>query len=335
MAMKRYFGEIAGCRKLPSKDVLISFKTEAEAQKARTIKNAQELFGVEAKVTKWHDAKRTFAIYGYPTSVSEEELTHYAKTELNIELKICNVLNPKSEKTTIFVEASEQCDFEALSKLKYFNLGYERCLIAKVRQKILRQCKKCFGFDHTAKNCTNESSCRICTGAHNEKECPEKIAKCKNCSGKHASDSKICPSFIAYRKRKLHASNKNRFSSLFIEENEREKKLQKDGTPFPYGYPLKQKRKKSKIHVPTVENSAGANSQGDNKHSNEEHEQARKNLLKSKQSENNFEKLMEMLYEQNKNILNMMSMMMTTLTTLVNSLNQKNASQNNRIPSSF
>ncbi|MES1922836.1 hypothetical protein MHBO_004363 [Bonamia ostreae] len=184
-----------------------------------------------------------------------------------------------------------------------------------------------------------EATCRVCSSCHLETDCPEKVRKCKNCSGEHTADSKLCPSFIAYKKRKIKTVGRNRFAALETKENMNSDKvdeLQKDGTPFPYGYPMKQTRKKlKKIHMPKNNYSDVLKANKQRKFSEEDHEQAKERLEESKNKDSKFEKMIELIVEQNKNVMNVLTMMMTTLTTLVNNLNQKNAGNNNPMPSSF
>ena len=63
----------------------------------------------------------------------------------------------------------------------------------KKRTKFIR-CYKCQRFGHIAKLCKLEERCVKCGTKHNEEtRC---ITKCANCSGDHAADSRICPTFI-------------------------------------------------------------------------------------------------------------------------------------------
>ncbi|MES1922189.1 hypothetical protein MHBO_003703, partial [Bonamia ostreae] len=189
-AMEKIFGKVAGCYKLPSNDVLVSFHSQAEAAEALNKQNEALFLGDNCMLEKWHDAKRTFAIYGYHTSVTEKEFTDYMTKESKLNVKIVKVLSPTSKRSTIFVEALNKDTYFSLMNTRTIKVGFERYSIAKVRKKKIKQCRRCYGFDHTAKTCSQESICRHCSACHKEDDCPEKSKKCKNCSGSHSADSR-------------------------------------------------------------------------------------------------------------------------------------------------
>ena len=58
----------------------------------------------------------------------------------------------------------------------------------------LRQCYKCFLYDHYSNECVlTHGLCSICGRVHNFRDCPTpNNPKCKNCNGKHVSVSKDC-----------------------------------------------------------------------------------------------------------------------------------------------
>ena len=59
----------------------------------------------------------------------------------------------------------------------------------------VRQCFRCFSFDHYSNACTAETpACSICAGSHKYLECTDKDkVKCYLCGGKHYAISPSCP----------------------------------------------------------------------------------------------------------------------------------------------
>ena len=56
----------------------------------------------------------------------------------------------------------------------------------------VRQCFKCWGFDHNAASCKGEEICIICAATdHKARDCSN-TPKCANCSGPHAANDRSC-----------------------------------------------------------------------------------------------------------------------------------------------
>jgi len=65
----------------------------------------------------------------------------------------------------------------------------------KKNTKLIPQCKKCQGFNHTQKYCRRETRCVKCAGKHDSKDCKEirsNPAKCINCKGHHPANYRGC-----------------------------------------------------------------------------------------------------------------------------------------------
>lgn len=57
----------------------------------------------------------------------------------------------------------------------------------------IRQCFKCWGFNHNAKDCINQETCPTCgERGHQDKSCPKTI-NCCNCKGDHTATDPSCP----------------------------------------------------------------------------------------------------------------------------------------------
>lgn len=65
----------------------------------------------------------------------------------------------------------------------------------KKNSRLIPQCKKCQGYNHTQKYCGREVRCVKCAGKHDAKACPENRnnpAKCVNCKGQHPANYRGC-----------------------------------------------------------------------------------------------------------------------------------------------
>lgn len=75
-------------------------------------------------------------------------------------------------------------------------LGYQ--VVLAVDQSPIRQCYKCLGFGHEARNCDQQQSCGYCAEGHDTRTCPRRTEpRCINCkegpNGAHPAYSTQCP----------------------------------------------------------------------------------------------------------------------------------------------
>ena len=57
------------------------------------------------------------------------------------------------------------------------------------------QCYNCQRLSHSAKTCTANTRCLLCSGNHHKDQCKAKTFKCANCGGGHIANSKECEYF--------------------------------------------------------------------------------------------------------------------------------------------
>ena len=71
----------------------------------------------------------------------------------------------------------------------------EQKYINKQKFEILRQCFKCFKYNHYSNKCSKDNPlCSICSGDHHYKDCPDTfVRKYINCKGTHIAISRQCP----------------------------------------------------------------------------------------------------------------------------------------------
>ena len=252
-AIKAAFPNSKNCKKLQSGDLLVIFESAEEMIEALNSTKITTQFGKNAYATHYHDAKRTFVLYGMPTVVTKIELIEATKQDLNIDIRVNKIVHPSKKRSTVFIEALNDKSFDVLSKAKFFPLGCEKLRILPRKEKLFKQCSKCYGFDHTAITCKKEVICKFCSGNHTNLECKEKDVKCSNCSGAHEADDKVCPSFTAYKKRKREELvkknlNNNRFFGLKVDEDFKDDKDDKnERNIIGYSVPKKKKKKKKRV----------------------------------------------------------------------------------------
>lgn len=109
----------------------------------------------------------------------------------------------------------------------------------------LRQCYKCFQFNHSAKVCRNEQKCSLCSGPHFYKECNVKEIKCCNCGGEHLAISRDCPIKI---KKIEERKNKNTYSQSLQVDNNNFPPLPTKPSPSQL-QPLVSKNSKQQLHT--------------------------------------------------------------------------------------
>ena len=76
---------------------------------------------------------------------------------------------------------------------EYVFIDRERFRVRAFRERPL-QCFKCFGFGHSAKVCTKEQICAVCSLPKHEGECCSPVL-CINCEGSHSARFKNCETF--------------------------------------------------------------------------------------------------------------------------------------------
>ncbi|XP_024085599.1 uncharacterized protein LOC112128058 [Cimex lectularius] len=59
----------------------------------------------------------------------------------------------------------------------------------------LRQCRKCFRFNHFQDQCKGKQKCETCGLAHDDNTPCSNVARCVNCSGNHKASDRNCPEY--------------------------------------------------------------------------------------------------------------------------------------------
>lgn len=70
--------------------------------------------------------------------------------------------------------------YKRLLEIGYVFIGYDLCQVFDGLD--IRQCYKCCGYHHLARNCTNNTVCPRCAENHEVKNCKSEILKCHNCT---------------------------------------------------------------------------------------------------------------------------------------------------------
>lgn len=97
-------------------------------------------------------------------------------TKIKIERKYINRYKGKYGNIVLSIHP---CIFAKMIQIGRLNIGWRKCSIYEYTN-ILR-CYKCAGYNHFAKECTNEDTCGKCAGSHRTSDCSSDQEKCVNC----------------------------------------------------------------------------------------------------------------------------------------------------------
>ena len=114
----------------------------------------------------------------------------------------------------------EDADKVVENGLKLFQVSLKPENIKKERAIEVKQCFRCFQFNHTANKCpSTESKCSVCGDNHNFRNCPNTASpRCVNCREAHIAIANHCPVRKAYIK-KLNETEKTASNNNNINNN--------------------------------------------------------------------------------------------------------------------
>ena len=197
-------------RRLPSGDVVVSFKNDASIHTQNT-DWIRSVFGEQASVSK-----RTYAVLakGIPRAIierkAEEDIKKAVRTINEVEVARCKARVPKSSEAgygSLLIEvesvagAQSLCDRGVVIEAQIFN-----CEPYSGELQIT-QCFNCHAFGHLAKACTRKTRCGFCgeqSHAGGDRECPrrrEGTPSCINCKGQHPAWDRRCRAALGERQR--------------------------------------------------------------------------------------------------------------------------------------
>ena len=133
-------------------------------------------------------------------AISEDDIkTELAKNNVKINKVQRLMFNGQPTRKVVIQFENEQDINIALYSGIYFGRIRIRCESYRTTQQV-KQCYKCQGFNHIAKDCKNAQKWVRCAGSHKSSECPDKDKnslklKCSNCDGEHVASCKECPKF--------------------------------------------------------------------------------------------------------------------------------------------
>ena len=111
--------------------------------------------------------------------------------------EIKDVTPHNSSKTTlkIILQQNEHADYAMAQGIRLRLVWIDLINITKQKDDEIRQCFKCFKFEHYTNQCERPLPiCSICSGDHHFKNCPNPtIKKCVNCSGDQIAIARGCP----------------------------------------------------------------------------------------------------------------------------------------------
>ena len=154
-------------------------------------------------------------------------LTNCSTEDLLIQINNCNSNKVKASEVVVvtgsnFVQGMRKnlkVTFETTDQADYaikngFNIGDFRIESNQIQREDfvqLRQCFKCFKYDHFANKCKETPRCSVCANDHSYKMCPNKQNsekfKCAVCGGPHWAIAASCPIRKAEIKKMKDARN--------------------------------------------------------------------------------------------------------------------------------
>lgn len=109
-----------------------------------------------------------------------------------------------------------QEQIEKIYKIKtIFNMVFKIKLLRR-NSKLILQCKRCQGFNHTRAYCRKEPRCVKCAGKHLTKNCfasRNTSPKCINCKESHLANYRGCEIAKKFQKRRNLLLNSNKQSN--------------------------------------------------------------------------------------------------------------------------
>ena len=142
--------------------------------------------------------ERTIFVTNVKPHVAQMLLQDFNNSNGNIQAEEVKDVTPSnSSKTTlkIILQQKEHVDNAMTKGIRLRLVWIEKINITKQKDDEIRQCFKCFKFEHYNNQCARLSPiCSICSGEHHFKNCPNPtMKKCVNCSGDHIAIARGCP----------------------------------------------------------------------------------------------------------------------------------------------
>jgi hypothetical protein len=208
--------QFVAARQLKSGDLSLSLRTAQEAEIARCHPSWATAFHQKAivRLPTWgvvvHDVQvKSIGDLGDPQEskrVSDQLLAENRFTWGNDAAKIVHItwltnrpINKKS--SALVIEFSTP---QAANKAINEGTIWDSTILTTVlydRSARIRRCFKCQQYGHIGSICSNPTTCGLCAGSHETRDCPQRSSadqgprKCVNCGDAHAAWSKICKKY--------------------------------------------------------------------------------------------------------------------------------------------
>ena len=147
-------------------------------------------------------------INSYEPEEIQREITRLNNIKVVKVLKInSNYVNNSKITIKLILDSKEDAEYVTQHGISFFSIKISPMFVRKETITEIRQCFKCFSFEHFTNECKLEFGiCSICSGKHNFKTCKSKDKlQCANCGGPHISIAAACP----IRKKYLNEASKN------------------------------------------------------------------------------------------------------------------------------
>ena len=171
----------------------------------RTTIERLEKYNLYLKASKTYNVNRTIFVTNInnyiANSTPEELVDEINDNNENIKATYAYVIrnntrdNDERGRHTIkkTTEESDQADYTTANGIRIGGVRIPNKYVHKERQVEVKQCFKCFKFDHYTNQCSdNKQYCSRCAKEHHYTDCKSRTVKCKNCDGPHIAIAPSC-----------------------------------------------------------------------------------------------------------------------------------------------
>ena len=152
----------------------------------------------------WIRPAKTIFLYEIPSPVinhSDQEIINTIHYENNNKIKINQLYIIKnqtkygqSNTIKIILEKEDEVEYAMKQGINIYGLYIPPNMIEREEHIFLKQCFKCFSYEHVTNMCHTNQKCNACGGNHHFNICTNKQnPKCLQCNGEHFANSIKCP----------------------------------------------------------------------------------------------------------------------------------------------
>lgn len=184
-AINPIVNKVSGIRNVAKGGVIVQCSDSSSSEKLQrdVIDNMGEHYNIVIPKRR----KPQIKIAGFSDHLSEEKLLeclieqNEALKEDCDKIKVLNVSEVKNKKYKQYqaVIETDPVIYNKILKQEKLLVNWDRCPVYEYVR--LSRCFKCWGFNHFSRECTRNTTCKLCAGDHDSKDCNSVERKCVNC----------------------------------------------------------------------------------------------------------------------------------------------------------